>query len=100
MSKGRTLVVSHDYLDELRQGLVDMAMFFPPAGRIYKSQIAILDKIAACGTTVDLPVHQVLAAADRLVAGWVTTQPATERERFYSEAQAADADWTPSGSTA
>lgn len=96
MSNARTLVVSQNYLDELRRSLVDVAMFSP--SEVYDAQIAILNRVIDSGITVDMDHVKVAGFAKALVRAREIRQEQQADDQIYSEAQAAD--WMPAGGSA
>lgn len=106
----RTVVIPLDYLAGLRAASSEQAEQVPANAEGYRAQVAILDLILADGITVDMDYVKVAGFAQALSQAaeirlqqereerWQSAE--REQERIYSEAQAADADWTPSGETA
>ncbi len=99
----RTLVVDLDRLNELRDQMVGAYEVYPYAQTIYKAQVNVIEMVIAAGTTVEMDAVKVAGLAKALAkvgeireADWERA----EREQFYSEAQAVDADWMPAGGPA
>lgn len=105
-SKG-TLVVSLDFIERYDKALCQLQRNASPKyKRLYEAQQDALTTLRRGGTTVDMEAHKLAALAEALQSAtkslpehpWQRAE--REQERFYSEAQAVDADWTPAGGAA
>lgn len=98
----RTLVIDLQMLESSRDLFLEMAKS-PADCHHFQEQAALVQRIIKYGTTVDMAPEKVAGFAKALIGVAEIREDIwrrPERERFYSEADSADADWTPSGGAA